>query len=474
MALQDGLLSFQIKETFFLSSDKPAIAELKELELLPDVEILENAREISITGCLQLNGTYEPARQNNRETDEEQDTLVAAMKFTPFQFEENGSSYAYESDEVIAHRIPLNISIPIHRVTSISEIYAVVDSFDYQLVSPRQLQLEAVLKIAGLELQEQETASGHQSPWQFAHVAAEAESSAEESISLEEIEQKLAALEEQIEQQERAIAAESRWFPQQEPSTLKHEETAEWQADNNDTTEEEPPHIAPVSYQERDDEGAGYGDLSTDPSYPRYQPAAAQEETWEEPRDEAAESVAHQAAHQDEEAAVLSKQDSQETVDHADVAEVNAQPEEADVWLQEEVAYEPAEESQPAASTEMKVAIGSKRQEEQEATVNITSIFSNAKRHQTAADTVEAAAAPESSQAESASERKRPDAFSNLTSVVRHTEERFSKLRICIIQRNETIESIASRYSVSPSKILEVNNLTEDRISEGQVLYIPQ
>nr|WP_239565326.1 LysM peptidoglycan-binding domain-containing protein [Brevibacillus fulvus] len=47
-------------------------------------------------------------------------------------------------------------------------------------------------------------------------------------------------------------------------------------------------------------------------------------------------------------------------------------------------------------------------------------------------------------------------------------------MRLCIVQRNETLETIASRYALPVSKILEVNRLASDRLEEGQILYIPQ
>lgn len=53
-------------------------------------------------------------------------------------------------------------------------------------------------------------------------------------------------------------------------------------------------------------------------------------------------------------------------------------------------------------------------------------------------------------------------------------EQRFRKVRMCIVQREETLETIAARYELNPREILLYNRLgDQQRLTEGQVLYIP-
>jgi len=47
------------------------------------------------------------------------------------------------------------------------------------------------------------------------------------------------------------------------------------------------------------------------------------------------------------------------------------------------------------------------------------------------------------------------------------------KVRMCIVQREDTIEGIAARYNVQPRELQLRNRLHEPYLSEGQVLYIP-
>lgn len=55
----------------------------------------------------------------------------------------------------------------------------------------------------------------------------------------------------------------------------------------------------------------------------------------------------------------------------------------------------------------------------------------------------------------------------------RDEETKFRRMRICIVQKEETIQSIAERYQLHPREIELYNKLGENGLSEGQILYIP-
>ncbi len=470
MALQDGLLSFQIKETIFLSSDKAGIGDLKELELVPDVEIIENPGEVSITGCLQLHGKYEPVRGTSEDDEGGADTLLAAMKFTPFQFEQkNGSLYG--SDLELAHRIPLNITIPSNRVSDIEDIYAIVDSFDYQLEAPNQLIIEAQLKIAGIGLEDQATQSeaAGEPEWEFVHAANEQEEHVVETASLDDIERKLAELEQEIAQKDTDRQERARELPQPyvKPYVLGFEPPAYEQASFPPPSED--------SYQP-------FGDLSSEQQQTEY--AEKNEAVFTGGQlSEQSDHMTEVSAQDDE--VIPTEQSAVDAPQQAEPATANEElPEEmaVEVMASETPVQEVAETEEPAQPEEpveevkeMRVAIGSKPTSSGSGSLNLTSIFSQARRAQEYA-------APDAPESASSSSRKpslqEPDsttveAMHNLTSFVRNKEERYSTMKLCIIQRDETLESISTRYSLPVSKILEVNKLTSDRVSEGQILYIP-
>lgn len=538
MALQEGLLSFQIKETVFLSSDKAGIGELRELELVPDVEIIENAQEISITGCLQLLGKYEPFQEKAEDDADEENTLVAAMKFTPFQLEEKGAGSILDSqEEILTHRVPLNISIPVNRIEEVSEIYAIVDSFDYQLESPKELQILANLKISGIQLRAQEAAAEkkEEESWEFVHRLPAAEEQVQ-PVSLEEIERKLAALEEEILAQEQRKEAPQGFAPNvyiaDQANPYRQPEVS---ADEQQSAE---PSVQPISTPFSPVQPL-YGDVSSLHMGPGNQLGTSSDQEplilpgqsladgqWDEENTASVYEVKDQLQVQpvaqtqqtgpgeDEEQNMLAAQPQQAQ----QIQEVLAAPSsdeepegapspheqvrqvfvEQPVQQEQEVnAEQHAEEAQevfaeqapdveealaaqevfadrPAEDApEMKVAISGKQNEQSDAKVNITSLFTQPRRLQPQQP-------PSDEETSSSSSRKvmagagRSEAVSNLTSFVRQTEERMSKVRIAILQRNETIEAIAERYHIPVSRILEVNKVSSDRIAEGQILYIPQ
>ncbi|SFM05994.1 stage VI sporulation protein D [Salibacterium qingdaonense] len=60
-----------------------------------------------------------------------------------------------------------------------------------------------------------------------------------------------------------------------------------------------------------------------------------------------------------------------------------------------------------------------------------------------------------------------------LTKMMTSGEEDFSRLKMCIIQENESIEQIAQRYQTTAGHLLRFNRLNHEHVEEGQILYIP-
>jgi stage VI sporulation protein D len=60
-----------------------------------------------------------------------------------------------------------------------------------------------------------------------------------------------------------------------------------------------------------------------------------------------------------------------------------------------------------------------------------------------------------------------------LTSMLTKEDEEFSRLKMCIIQPGDSLDTIASRYEISTSHLLRVNRLDSEDVEEGQILYIP-
>jgi stage VI sporulation protein D len=58
--------------------------------------------------------------------------------------------------------------------------------------------------------------------------------------------------------------------------------------------------------------------------------------------------------------------------------------------------------------------------------------------------------------------------------LARKEDVQVAKIRVCIVQQEDTLQRIAERYEVSVQQLLNLNHLGIDQeVSEGQVLYVP-
>lgn len=118
-------LRFDICENVRLHTQQPSMKELIELDLYPDVEIKDKGNHLKIEGFLRLKGVY----QSGEETENDQ--------------------YEGERSEELSYIIPVEITLPADRA-ELSHISAEIESFDYQVLSPFELQIDAILLIDGL------------------------------------------------------------------------------------------------------------------------------------------------------------------------------------------------------------------------------------------------------------------------------------------------------------------------------------
>ncbi|WLD92261.1 stage VI sporulation protein D [Alkalihalobacillus sp. AL-G] len=60
-----------------------------------------------------------------------------------------------------------------------------------------------------------------------------------------------------------------------------------------------------------------------------------------------------------------------------------------------------------------------------------------------------------------------------LTKMLTRDDEALTKLKMCITQAGDSLETIAGKYDVPTSQLVRVNRLDSEEIEEGQILYIP-
>lgn len=138
--------------------------------------------------------------------------------------------------------------------------------------------------------------------------------------------------------------------------------------------------------------------------------------------------------------------------------------------------FEPGNEPQPVSRPEVKVALGVKPAES--GTAGAEWLSSLGDKRIDAGPGADAAAVAKA--AESRTEPPQPPAstgdeleWTKLFLSAEGDAEPFCKIRMCIVQREDTIEGIAARYNVQPRELQMRNRLNDPYLSEGQVLYIP-
>ena len=135
---------------------------------------------------------------------------------------------------------------------------------------------------------------------------------------------------------------------------------------------------------------------------------------------------------------------------------------------EEEEEEEKEEEEQPQEK-DVRVAITNKRtKQDQEPMPSLASIFS----HRALA---EKRAEPDAEQDQRTNESsdKEDVTATYLANFMENNEEKFTRLKICIIQKDETLDEIAERYNLTVDNILRSNDAARNQVTAGQLLYIP-
>lgn len=174
-----------------------------------------------------------------------------------------------------------------------------------------------------------------------------------------------------------------------------------------------------------------------------------------------------------------------EQAEQQDEASANDEPARDEQDADQEEAHEEAVDSEqeqeeqqapesPAAERELHIALNGKQDENE--TQGIRTILNSSLREQAAQQAATLQKQEEDrQQAEAAAKQTVDDdiEWQQLFLSKRPEQNEFKRIRMIIVQKNDTLEEIASRYSISPRDLLVRNNLHESAITEGQLLYIP-
>ncbi|MDR7237419.1 stage VI sporulation protein D [Neobacillus drentensis] len=425
-------LRFSLEESLWFRKGQE-VEELVSISLDPDITIQENDQYVTIRGSLELTGEYKSYEPNN----ENEDEGVTSQKFVERVDAREGGTCEF------SHRFPVDITIPNNRIQSIYDIDVLVESFDYSIPERSCLKLAADLTISGLYGTEQQQQKQQQPQDEAVEIEVISRTELEDvEEDAEEIEVKLTSIQSNY-QDNFLFEAEAR-KPQEEEESV--EILPKFPTFNYQPQEEAEEESNQPSWE--------YEEARNESNQPTWEYEEARSESnqpsWEY---EEARSESNQPSLDLQEARIESNQPS------LDFEEVRNEPKQPS-WNFQQVRNEASQhEAAPQQVTEVEPAPTPTNQFEEEA------------------QEVEESSSHEEAPPKNMKKKKAPKKKSmTLTEFFARKDESSAqaKVKVCIVQKGDTVNSVADRYDVSIQNLLRVNNLelTQD-IFEGQVLYIP-
>lgn len=422
-AQQNGL-RFDIYERVHLSEGVTGIKELEGIELSPHIQVLTQGDQAVLRGNLLLNGTYVDEQERPSQT--------------------------------LEHLIPVEITLPMNRVHRMEDISVEIENFDVDLLSSRSLNVTGVLSLNGLEL----VPSGREEVW------SEVE---EEAVFV-------------AEPRRDAAPEPAAWPPQTRSWTEDAAQTRSW---SEEAAQRETRPESAAQAESRPDSAA---ERETQPepaaqAGPRTE-SAAQRETRPKPAAQAGPQAGADASQPAVESSAATAERAESVASEpAKAPDVEpsapSQADNAEVFI---AAEEPQEAAPSEEKKEMKIAFGSKKTESWEAAeveqesaaseekpLGLKSLLQQSSSKQETRP--EEDSAPDEDKSLSADSRVE---WKKLLLNPKNEQQEFRRLRLCIVQKEETLESIAKRYEMNPREIALFNRLGDGEVSEGQIVYIPK
>ncbi|MDF2723979.1 MAG: stage sporulation protein [Paenibacillus sp.] len=324
----------------------------------------------------------------------------------------------------LEHTIPVEITLPLNRVRNVNDISVEIDNFDIDLLSPRSLNVTGVLTLSGIEM-----LSNQADRWQ----------PGEELLFVHEPPKAQPA---PIEIAVPTMSAPS--FPSA-PSVPQN---------GFPRSEQVSQPITPVR--------------TSSPPIPTSVSAPAAPTTA---------STSSAANDKIRDQLPDNTYDDYDALDQYDETDNAAQDAAANPQNELPVETEAAAVAEEADKGEMKIAFGSKKPDPSQP-FDIKSYLSKEDQHRSGAA---AQAASSSSTREKASRSEPPPEKINESDTLEwknlflsaDEEQQFRKVRLCIVHKDDTLESIAKKYDRKPQEIRLYNSLTDQELSQGQVIYIP-
>ncbi|EDW20554.1 LysM peptidoglycan-binding domain-containing protein [Bacillus sp. FSL K6-4563] len=408
---QNNRLQFSVEESIYFKSGQE-VSELLSISLDPDILVQEVNDYVSIRGSLELTGEY---NINQEELLGELSSYASYREADEVKVREDGTAE-------LLHQFPVDITIPKNKISHLNDVFVFIDAFDYQLTENRLLTIQADLAIEGL-LDEEMPQVPVEEPYEFVHRSEEEYGDVTYDYQLQPEDEE----QEELQDYEREI--------DEDQAVLQHDTRAE------EEKQEEEIEIELVSREEETEEleesesqeevALGYRSLPE---------AQVQEPPFFEPPK------------------LLEEEKREDTFFEV---EVRKDPEAAEE-LEETVQPYPVFES-PAYHVE-------EEQEAQDDTYQLGRLYERE------APKVYESAQEEEEFEEDVRETSGSENSLYLTKLfAKQEEEDFSRMKICIVQQEDTVDRICERYQLNVQQLLRTNSLSVDaELEEGQILYIPE
>ncbi|WLR46111.1 stage VI sporulation protein D [Halobacillus litoralis] len=149
MQNKQNVFSFYLDESIWFKEGQ-GVRELIGISLEPEITIEELGDEVRLKGTVDLAGEYIPTGSQDAQDESPLASSVRTMDVVePLE----------EGIHTFNHSFPVEITVPLERVSNLEDVLIDIESFDYELPANRQLRLHAHVNINGLEERQQEASN---------------------------------------------------------------------------------------------------------------------------------------------------------------------------------------------------------------------------------------------------------------------------------------------------------------------------
>ncbi|MCY8293200.1 LysM peptidoglycan-binding domain-containing protein [Bacillus haynesii] len=455
---QNNRLQFSVEESICFQKGQE-VSELLSISLDPDITVQEVNDYVSIRGSLELTGEY------NIDQTREYAELPATSRFVEdVKLKGDGSAE-------LTHCFPVDITIPKDKVNHLNDVFVFIDAFDYQLTDARMLTIQADLAIEGLLNVSGE--AGKEEP-RTMPAAVQPEEEFEPAFRSEQDEEKefLIQLDRAYEEQD-----EEQPYEEAEENDTDEETVPIYQSFLGDDTEEAKPFftasLSAAERTKRETESQKEAALEQ-PKEEEYElkREKAKEEEYELKREEAKEEEYELKREEAKEEKYELKREAEEEPEPLQrTYQPHEKPKETPFYGVPPLLEEDQNDREPEAFevevTQEKEAID----EEEEAghTIEIPE-YSFHEQTEPEEERDEMPAADE----QEVSAKENDNALYLTKLFTKQGEEEFTRMRMCIVQQNDTIDLLCERYDINVQQLIRMNSLSlDEELKEGQILYIP-